>query len=62
MSSNVVCTLKVENNTCPYYSSEGNTCTAEESSCSFRGADASVVIRSKEYKREPRWYEQYYRK
>lgn len=62
MSNKVKCTLEVENNTCPYYSFESNTCTAEESSCSFRGTDVPVVIRSKEYKREPRWYEQYYRK
>ena len=45
-----MCTLDVGNNTCPYYSADSDSCIACET------AEPKA-----EYKREPRWYEQYYR-
>ena len=62
MSSKVICTLNIESNTCPHYSSEDNSCGAEQTGCSFRQVDEPVAEYKQEYKREPRWYEQYYRK
>ena len=62
MSGKVTCTLNIESNTCPYYSSKDNTCNAEQTSCSFRQVEEPTVEYKQGYKREPRWYEQYYRK
>ena len=62
MRSKVICTLNIESNTCPHYSSEDNSCGAEQTGCSFRQVDEPVAEYKQEYKREPRWYEQYYRK
>ena len=62
MNNRVMCTLEVAINTCPHYDSESRTCTANETACSFRKAgNEPAVKRSTEYRREPRWYEQYYR-
>jgi len=62
MSEKVICTLTIEANTCPHYSAENSTCSAEQPGCSFRKIDEPCVVYREEYKRKPRWYEQYYRK
>lgn len=56
------CNLNVELNTCPYFHVDGSKCSAEQTNCAFRKTQESVMEHNAEYKREPRWYEQYYRK
>ena len=56
------CNLNVELNTCPYFNSDGSICSTEQTNYAFRKTKELVVEHKAEYKREPRWYERYYRK
>lgn len=54
-----LCTLNITDNSCPYVSTDGRYCKAEDTKCAFSKEENIQAQTPAKYVRKPRWYEQY---
>jgi hypothetical protein len=54
------CGLAPDINKCPNYNVDTANCTINNNACGFFKESAENNEERNEYKRKPRWYEQYY--
>lgn len=52
----MICTLDIEDNTCPYLESDKRHCAGQTVACGFRFMDTKNISQ----KKAPKWFEKYY--
>ena len=60
-----ICTCNIEDNPCRFFNPDNQQCNGADTKCSFRKPDISkipVPQKQNNYVRQPRWYEQYYKR
>ncbi len=55
-----MCSLAPDINQCPNYNADTVSCSANNKACAFFMESGNGKEEKTEYKRKPRWYEQYY--
>lgn len=57
-----LCMLAPDINQCPNYNADIGSCVTNNKVCGFFMESGDIKEEKTEYKRKPRWYEQYYKR